>query len=136
MENINTKVSFVCLTKEDKILLLQEGGRLAMGLWSFPGGHVDEGESFEEAAVREAMEESGYEIILEKVIYHSLITNKEYKGTKGDTDQVEITIFKGLITGGNLQIDNQALDLKWMTKEEILKLSLRWNFLKDLIISL
>jgi 8-oxo-dGTP diphosphatase len=136
METINTKVSFVCLSKDDKILFLKEGGKLAFGLWSFPGGHVDEGESFEEAAIREAREESGYQISLEKIIYDSIITNTEYKGSKGDTDQVEIKIFKGVIIGGNLQIDEQALDLQWLTKEEVLKLPLRWNFLKDLILSL
>ena len=30
--------------------------------WDLPGGHVEEGESFEEAAVREALEETNLEV--------------------------------------------------------------------------
>lgn len=132
---MNTRVSFVYLTRDNQVLMLQEGGRLAMGFWCFPGGHVDSGESFEEAAIREALEESGFKITLGEMIYKTLISNTEYKGTVGDTEQVELVIFKGNIIGGKLQIDEQALDLKWLDKEEALKLSLRWNFLKDLITS-
>lgn len=130
---MNTKTSFVYITKDDKILLLQEGGRLAYGLWSIPGGHVDEGESFEQAAIREAMEESGYQVELEKEIYSTAISNTEYKGSQGDSEQVDLKVFKASITGGELKIDDQALDLKWMPKAEALKLKLRWDFLRDII---
>jgi len=130
-----TQVSFVHLTQDDKILLLQEGGYLAMGLWSFPGGHVDEGESFAEAAIREVLEESGYEINLEKIIHQSIISNTEYKGSANDTEEVELVIYKGIITGGDLQLDEQALNLKWLTREEALELPLRWEFLKELILN-
>src|SRR5680860_865859 len=95
-----TKVAFVYLQKDNKILLLQEGGRLALGLWCVPGGHVDEGESFEQAAIREAAEESGYQVNLEKIIYQSLIANTEYKGGLRDTEEVELVIFKGVIIVG------------------------------------
>lgn len=130
-----TQVSFVHLTQDDKILLLQEGGRLAMGLWSFPGGHVDEGESFAEAAIREALEESGYKINVENIIYQSIVSNTEYKGSFSDTEEVELVIYKGIITGGDLQLDEQALNLKWLTREEALELPLRWEFLKELILN-
>ena len=133
MPHTFTKVAFTYLTQKDKILMLQEGGKRARGLWSIPGGHVDEGESFEQAAMREAMEESGYEIAIEKTIYESLISDTDYKGTLGDTDQIEIVIYKGIIAGGKMQIDEQALDLKWISKEEALLLPHRWDFLKDLI---
>jgi len=135
MEENLTKVAFVYLQKDNKILLLQEGGRLALGLWCVPGGHVDEGESFEQAAIRETAEESGYQVSLEKIIYQSLIANTEYKGSPRDTKEVELVIFKGVIIGGELKIDDQALDLKWFTKEEATKLPLRWDLLKNLILN-
>ncbi|HBA37012.1 TPA: hypothetical protein DCZ15_04035 [Candidatus Falkowbacteria bacterium] len=135
MKNNLTKVAFVYLQRDNKILLLKEGGRLAMGLWCFPGGHVDVGETFEQAAIREALEESGYRISLGKIIYKSLMLNSEYKGSRGDTNEVELAIFEGNIIGGEFKIDDQALDLKWLTKEEILKLPLRWNLIQDLVLT-
>ena len=80
------------------------------------------------------MEESGYEIELEKIIYKSLISNTEYKGSMSDAETVEIVIFKGNILSGEMQIDDQALDLKWFDKNEAIKLNHRWDFLRDLII--
>jgi ADP-ribose pyrophosphatase YjhB (NUDIX family) len=41
------------IIKDGKILLVQESHKEARGLWSFPLGHVDNGESQSEAAVRE-----------------------------------------------------------------------------------
>jgi len=37
-------------------------GRVFAGLWEFPGGKVEEGESAAEAAVREVREETGLEV--------------------------------------------------------------------------
>ncbi len=128
-----TKVSFVRLRQGDKILLLQEGGRLALGTWCFPGGHVDAGESFEQAAIREALEESGYQIKLGPSLYHGIITKEEYKGSRNDTSQVELVIFEGYIIGGELKRDDQALDLRWFDQQEVIGLTLRWNFLHNLI---
>jgi len=132
---MNTRVSFVYLTRDNQVLILQEGSRLAIGLWCLPGGHVDGDESFEEAAIREAFEEAGFKITLEKEIYKTTLTNTEYKGMVGDTEQVDLVIFKGNIIGGELQIDEQALDLKWLSKEAAIKLPLRWSFLKDIILN-
>ena len=133
MKNIRTRAAFVLLEKDNRILMLQEGGQLAYGLWCFPGGHVEDGETFEEGAMREASEESGYEINIKKILYNSLIPDTEYKGTKGDTQEVELTIFKAEIIGGDLKRDDQALDIKWLSKEDLLKLPLRWKFIQDLI---
>lgn len=128
-----TKVAFVRLQQGDKILLLQEGGRLAMGTWCFPGGHVDAGESFEQAAIREALEESGYQIKLGPSLYQGIITKEEYKGSRNDTSQVELVIFEGYIIGGELKQDDQALDLRWFDQQEVIGLPLRWSFLQELI---
>ncbi|MCB9988211.1 MAG: NUDIX domain-containing protein [Rhodospirillales bacterium] len=46
----------------DKILFSRRIGKHAHGTWALPGGHLEHGESFEDCARREAMEECGLEI--------------------------------------------------------------------------
>ncbi|MFY0597993.1 MAG: NUDIX hydrolase [Cognatishimia sp.] len=46
------------LLKDEKFLLVQRGKDPGRGLWGFPGGHVELGETAQEAAVRELLEET------------------------------------------------------------------------------
>jgi len=39
--------AFTLIQKNDKYLLIMEGGTQAINLWCMPGGHVDEGETLE-----------------------------------------------------------------------------------------
>lgn len=52
----------VLVRREGEILLLRRRGTHGSGTWSTPGGHLDPGESPEDCAVREVMEETGVEI--------------------------------------------------------------------------
>ncbi len=47
--------------KRGKVLVLWHK---KLGIWLYPGGHVDEGEMPHEAAVRETMEETGFRVDL------------------------------------------------------------------------
>ena len=46
---------------ETKILTIRRGGHPYLGKWALPGGFAEEGESVEETAARELMEETGIE---------------------------------------------------------------------------
>jgi 8-oxo-dGTP diphosphatase len=47
----------------DRILLVKRSNKLSEGgKWALPGGFVDRNETIKEAAVREIMEETGYEV--------------------------------------------------------------------------
>ena len=53
------RIVCVGITHKGKVLT---GKRKDNGLWAFPGGHMDEAETIEEAVCREALEETGIEI--------------------------------------------------------------------------
>ena len=44
---------------DEHVLLVRRGRGAGVGLWSIPGGRVEWGETLEEAAVREVLEETG-----------------------------------------------------------------------------
>lgn len=119
-------VSGVVVKQDGKYLLLQEKQPKAYGLWNFPAGRVDVGESIQETAIRETREESGYEVelIKEIKIYHSF-----------STDVVK-HVFEAKIIGGELNFpEDEMLDAKWFTFNEIklMKDKLRSEWVIDAI---
>lgn len=66
----------VMIFKDGKVLMTKRKGSHGAGEYSFPGGHLEYMESFEECAIREVREEAGIEI---KNIKFQFVTNtKEY----------------------------------------------------------
>jgi 8-oxo-dGTP pyrophosphatase MutT (NUDIX family) len=57
----------IVLIQEDKVALI-ERHRAGLDYYVFPGGGVDEGETPERAAIREAMEELGIEVVIKRRI--------------------------------------------------------------------
>jgi 8-oxo-dGTP diphosphatase len=57
----------IVLLQDDKVALI-ERHRAGLDYFVFPGGGVDPGESVEQAAVREAMEELGIEVAIKQKI--------------------------------------------------------------------
>ncbi len=103
-------VAGVVIKKDNRYLLVQEKKPIAHGLWNLPAGRVDVGESIEEAAIREAKEESGFdvELIRKLDIFQNLTT-----------DAVKHA-FEAKIIGGELKYpEDEILNAKWYTFEEI-----------------
>jgi len=57
----------ILLLQGDQIALI-ERQRAGLHYFTFPGGHVEEGETPEQAAVREAAEELGLQVVIKKML--------------------------------------------------------------------
>lgn len=66
----------IMIFKDGKVLMHQRKGSHGEGEFSFPGGHLEFGESFEQCAKRETQEESGIEIT--NVKFQFLANVKKY----------------------------------------------------------
>lgn len=60
---MKTSGAFTICKKDDKILLVK---RRDFPLWDLPGGHIDSGERPMEAAIREFLEETGFQIKIDQ----------------------------------------------------------------------
>jgi mutator protein MutT len=96
--------------EQNRYLFVQEKIPKAYGLWNLPAGHVDPGETPQEAAVREVKEEVGLDITIGIVPLHTFtsLSGKEF------------SVFMGEIVGGEMQADlSELLDARWLTYAEI-----------------
>jgi 8-oxo-dGTP diphosphatase len=57
----------IILLQDQKVALI-ERHRAGLHYYTFPGGHVDEGETPEQAAVREAEEELGLKVVIKLLV--------------------------------------------------------------------
>jgi 8-oxo-dGTP diphosphatase len=55
--------------KDGKILLIRRAKPPAQGLWAIPGGSVNLGETLQQAAERETLEETGITILANKPVF-------------------------------------------------------------------
>ena len=101
----------VLIQKNNKVLLGQEETPIIYGMWNWQQGKVDEGESPEATAIREAKEEVGYNV---QIVRKLKIIKKPFAGTS------EIHVFLGEIIDGDLKVNKgEILQAKWFGIEEL-----------------
>lgn len=100
----------VVIEQDGKFLLVQEKQPKVYGKWNLPAGRVDDGESLEQAAVREAKEECGYDV---KLTGHLLTIHLE-------VHLPVLHAYSCKIVSGELTFPkHEILDAKWFSLDEI-----------------
>lgn len=112
-------VRVIILDKENRILMVKQHHD-EKDIWMVPGGGIEEGESSMAAAVREMKEETGLDVEIDRLIWHT-----EEVSARG---QRFVNFFMGRIKGGELTLgadpefdnEHQVLrEVRFMSREEI-----------------
>ena len=106
------RVTAAIIEKEGKILIAKRkaGDDLFAGLWEFPGGKIEEGETPEECIARELKEELDIEVKVGK-----LISSNKHKYPHGIFDLLAYRIKH--ISGAMILNDHD--EIKWVTVDEM-----------------
>jgi 8-oxo-dGTP diphosphatase len=104
-------IAQVFVIRQNKVLMVKQHVERGDIVWNFPGGGIEEGETPEEAAIREAKEETGYEV---KIIELLFANEKKYN-------------YVAEIIGGELSLDKDnpdnedIIDTAWVDIENVEK---------------
>lgn len=106
-------------------LVLNEKGELLMiyrrGKWDLPKGKLDEGETIEDCAVREVMEETGLTSVERGELLE--ISHHEYFDRHVEEEVIKETHWFAMKAKGEQklipQTEEDITDIKWVTAEEL-----------------
>ena len=101
----------VCIkNNNDEILMVQEAEEKIRGLYNIPAGKLDFNESIFNGAIREAKEETGYDVKLDSILCIQYLENKN----------ILKIIFNASIVSGNVCFDkDEIMDVRWISIDEL-----------------
>ena len=102
-------VGTIITDERNRVVLVKRAIEPGYGKWVFPGGYVDRGEEVRAAAVREAREETGLEVQLDR-----LINIYSYAGRVP-----VIVVYSATMMGGCLGCDDEGLEARFFEPETI-----------------
>ena len=103
------------IEEDEKILMVQEAKKKCYQKWNIPAGHLEEGEAICDGAIREILEETGYQVELTNMLP---IFNK----TTEDDTYVFIIFTANILKKVGDYRPEEILDLKWISKVELEKM--------------
>ncbi len=102
-------VATIILDGNDDIVLVRRAIQPGYGKWVCPGGFVDRGEEVMAAAIREAREEAGVDIRIDR-----LLNVYSYPGVAP-----VIIVYVATMTGGTLSCDDECLEVRLFAPDDI-----------------
>jgi 8-oxo-dGTP pyrophosphatase MutT (NUDIX family) len=90
-------------------------------IWALPGGHAEPGESFEDAATREALEETGYHVVIEHLVGE--YWRPQLANGRGDI----LRVFACRVSGGDASLHGwESLAVRWFPIDALPWPTFRW----------
>ena len=110
------------IVEGDRVVLVKRGHPPLAGEWSIPGGVLEVGETLREAAVREAMEETGLTVEPGELLG---VFDRVLRDSDGRTRYHYVLIdFLCRRISGEPHAAGDAEEARWFTRDEIKQLSL------------
>ena len=100
------------IEKDNKILMVKEAKKKCYGKWNVPAGHLEDGETIFEGAIREIFEETGCKVRLKNML-------PIMSGELENTTFMIITFTTELLEEKICFNKEEILDVKWISKEEL-----------------
>ena len=104
----------VMIEKDGEILLQRRSDN---GLWGLVGGILELNETYAEAAVREALEETGLQVRLTSFL--GIFHNHDMVWANGDAAHVISAMYTAGIVSGEPRIDEESCELRFFGPDEI-----------------
>ncbi|MGH9925161.1 MAG: NUDIX domain-containing protein, partial [Nitrososphaeraceae archaeon] len=120
----------VIIEQNSRILMIRRKNNPYKGCLALPGGFVDEGEKIEDAAIREANEETSLNIHLVDILGVYSDPKRDLRG------HLISTVFVGIVPTDNLSVEASAQDdaseVEWINLEAINKSNIAFDHKKIL----
>jgi 8-oxo-dGTP diphosphatase len=100
------KAASACVWRGDEVLLAQRGKTWGYGYWSLPGGKIEAGETAQQAAERELLEETG---VRADLAWH--VGDFDLDGGKV---HYVISCFTGAYVSGDARAMTDAMAVAWV----------------------
>lgn len=100
------------LVRDGRVLLVKRNIEPGLGLWSLPGGFIEENETVEEAVVREVREETGLSCVPRKLCDAHAMRSAVY-------GSILVLCFVADIDGGELNAGGDAEETRFFPTDQL-----------------
>lgn len=100
-----------------RLLVVRRAEEPHIGLWAFPGGRVEAGESPAETAVRETKEEVGLDVEIQRIL--DVVTYLPRELGRGNWNQVVLIDYLARPLGGAIKLNAESSDYRWVFPRDL-----------------